>query len=472
MSDPTNAREPRVRRGRSGRLDLTAIVAVVVVLLTAGALLLTRPDGWTQPTAAARRTTLSSTTLVCPTALDGKDAVGVTTTTTRGGQVALAGKGARADSATLVSGGAATVPARGGGIVVSASGPSATGLAAGRSSRQPLAATDCAPPAADEWFTGLGAGPIHNSSIELTNPNKGSGVIDITVIDKDGVVDVPGLRGVAVPGGSTRTIDLESLMPQGGSLAIHSTVVRGQIAVAVRDRAGQLIGGAHSEEWLAGQSVPAAQNLLLGYPKDASARSLIVANPGNDQVTATVKLVTPDSVLSPADAPQIQIPPDSVATVSLQGVMSKSVAADAYGIEVDASGPVTATLRSLSNSDLAVTVPATGLSGASALVLPTGRGVSTKTVALAGSSGVGAATVISRDADGKQLDSQRVALKQQQGATVDVPADAVVVEVRPERVSVCASMVLGGRGRDGAAVVPFRPQSTSAEVPSVAPGLR
>lgn len=470
---PGARREPRVRRGRAARrLDLTAVVAVVLVALTAGALLLTRPDGWSQPTAAAREATVRSATLVCPTALAGEDAVGVATTATQGGEVGVAGDGAQAGSVTLAPGGAAAVRARQGSLVLSASGAAADGLVAGRSSRRPLSATDCAPPAADEWFTGLGAGPVHNSSIVLTNPNKGSGVVDVTVIDKSGVVNVPGLRGVAVPGGSTRTIDLASLMPQGGSLAIHAVVVRGQVGIAVRDRAGELTGDAHSEEWLGGETVPSPTSLLLGYPSHASARSLVVANPGQDQVTATVKLVTPDSVLAPAGSPTIQVPPDTVATVSLEDLMSKPVADGAYGIEVDASGPVTATLRSVAAGDLATTVPAAPLSGASALVLPAGRGVASKTVALAGSSGVGAATVISRDADGKQLASKRVALEQQQGDTVDVPAGAVVVEVRPEGVSVSAAILVAGHGRDGAAVIPFRPQSTSAQVPAVAPGLR
>ena len=465
--------EGRVRRGaRSSRLDLTAVIAVVLVLVAGVALLLTRPDGWNQPTMAAEQAALRSVTLVCPGALEGKDAVGVATTASGGGDVDVKGEGARGDSVPLVDGGVAPVAARKGGVVLTASGRAASGLVAGRSSRLPLAATSCTSPSGDQWFTGLGAGPVHNSTIELTNPNKGSGVVDITVVDEKGVVDVPGLRGVAVPGGSSRSIDLQDLMPQKGSLAIHATVVRGQVAVSVRDRSAQLVGGSGSEEWLGGQELPSRSNLLIGYPDGAASRSLTIANPGDSQVTATVKLLTPDSVLTPAGAPQVQVAPQTVATVPLQGLLGKPVAQDAYGVEVDASGPVTAALRSIGNGDLAETVPATPITGTSAVVLPTGVGVRTKTVELAGSSGVGAATIVSRDATGKELSSKRVALKQQQGATLDVPAGAAVVEIRPEKVSVSAAVVLAGRGGAGAAVVPFGELALSARVPSVAPGLR
>jgi len=467
--------ERRVRRGRtSRRFDATVLVAVVLVLAAAAALWLTRPEGWSEPKQAAREAALRSATLICPAALRGKDAVGVATTATKaaGGEAALTGKGAAADSVSLAPGKVTPAEADKDGLVISAVGNASAGLVAGRSSRRPLAATECRPPAGEEWFTGLGAGPVHNSTIELTNPNKGSGVVDITVLDKNGVVDIADLRGVAVPGGSSRTIDLQKLMSRTGSLAIHTSVVRGQVAVAVRDRSGQLVASSGSEEWLAPQGAPRTSNLLLGYPKHATSQSLVIANPGDNQVTASLKLVTPDAVISPQGAPDVQIPPHTVATVALNGLLDKPVAEDAYGIELDASGPVTTTLRSVAHGDLAVTAPAGPVSVASALVVPAGKGVTHKTVDLAGASGVGAAMVVSRDADGKQLDSTRVALKQQQGATVDVPAAAALVEVRPDRVSVSAALLVRGDGDAGAAVLPFREVAVSARVPAVAPGLR
>lgn len=461
-------RHSRVRRGRLGRrLDATLVLAIVLPLVAAAALLATRPDAWSQESQSPTDAPLRSQTVVCPAPMSGDDGIGVTSSSEReSGQVEVAGSGASAGTADLSPGRVTDVSAGKGEVVLSASGAVAPGLVAGRASSRPLAATDCTPPVADQWFTGVAAGPAHNSSIELTNPNAGSAVIDVTVLAPNGVMSVPELRGVAVPGHSSRSFELGKLIPRLGSLALHTTVVRGQVAVAVRDRSGQLAGSSGSEEWLPGQAAPSKRILLLGFPDKGEAHTLTLANGGDSQVTATVKLVTPTSVLSPADAPSVQVPPETVKKVELQQLLDDKVADDAYGIEVDATGPITAGLRTVSGGDLAVTAPGASLATPAALVLPEGTD---KRVALAGATGVGAVTVVSRSAAGRELASKRVAVKPQQGAVVDVPAGAALVEVRPERTAITASVLLTGHG---AAVVPFRQLVMRAEVPGVAPGLR
>ena len=473
----------RVRRGTlRRRLDPTLVLAIVLPVVAVVALLLTRPDAWTQAAESPHRATLTSQTLVCPGAMRGADAVGVTALAAEaagsggsGGGVTVSGTGAGStggasgSSVDVSTGRLADVDAGDGSVVLSASGASAPGLVAGRGSTGPVSATDCAPPAADQWFTGLGAGPAHNSTIELTNPNDGSAVVDVDVLGRSGVADAPQLRGIAVPGHASRSFDLNKLIPRLDALAIHTTVVRGQVSVAVRDRSGQLIGTSGSEEWLPPQSAPATRTLLLGVPHEGEAHTLTLANGGDDQVTVTVKLVTPDAVLSPEQAPTVSLPPETVRAVDVEKLVDAKVSADAFGLEIDATGPVAAALRTVSGGDLAITGPGDPVDGPAALVLPSGGSVDTKHVAIGGATHVGAVTVVSRTAEGRELASKRVAVQPQQGAYVDVPAAAAIVEVRPERTAVTASAVVQGRGL---AVVPFRQLVTEAEKPSVAPGLR
>jgi len=461
----------RVRRGSlRRRVDLTLVLAVVLPVVAAVALVLTRPDGWTQKVQRPTAATLTSQTLVCPSGMRGTDSVGVTGLRSgSGGSGSVTVTGASGSSVRLAAGKVSDVRARPGGVVLSATGASAPGLVAGRGSTGPLAATDCAPPSADQWFTGLGAGPAHNSTLELTNPNDGSAVLDVEVLGRNGVANVSRLRGIAVPGHASRTFDLNKIIPRLDALAIHTTVVRGQVAVAVRDRSGQLIGHSGSEEWLPPQAKPSSRSLLLGIPHGGEAHTLTVANGGADQVTATVKLVTPDSVLAPAHAPSVSLPPGTVRTMDLQKILDTKVAGTAFGIEVDATGPVAVGLRSIVHGDLAITSPGASISTPSALVLPAGRGVASKRVAIAGATHVGAVTVVSRTASGRVLASKRVAVQPQQGTDVGIPAAARVVELRPERTAVTASVLLSGRG---VAVVPFRALVTQARMPAVAPGLR
>ncbi|MEX0429581.1 DUF5719 family protein [Nocardioides sp. DS6] len=462
----------RVRRGTlRRRLDLTLVLAIVLPVVAAVALLLTRPDAWTQAAQQPTEGPLRSQTLICPDAMRGADRVGLATLGTDG--TVTTGDGATLD---VAAGRVTDARAGKGGVVLSATGASAPGLLAGRGSTGPVAATDCAPPIADAWFTGLGAGAAHNSTIELTNPNKGSATVDLSVLTRKGLLEeqpqgaayAQKLRGISVPGRQTRTFDLAKVMPWTGILAVHATVVRGQAAIDVRDRSGQLVSSG-SEEWLPPQATPATQTLLLGVPHAGEAHTLTLANGGDDQVSASIKLVTPDSVLAPARAPSVTLPPQTVRTVDLSQILDASVARDAYGLEVDATGPVTASLRTVNGGDLAITGPGASVSAPTALVLPAGTGVDTKKVAIAGATHVGAITLISRTAGGRQLASKRVAVQPQQGAYVDVPAKAAIVELRPERTAVTASVLLSGRG---VAVVPFRELVTATEMPAVAPGLR
>lgn len=465
----------RVRRGSlRRRLDPTLVLAIVLPVVAAVALLLTRPDAWTEGDQSPVDAPLHSQTLICPGAMRGDDGAGVTTLAAgSGGAGGSAGRvtvgGGSGSTVESTPGRVSDVPVTDGSVVLSASGADASGLVAGRGSSRPLSATDCAPPVADEWFTGLGAGPAHNSTIELTNPNDGSAVVDVEVFGHDGPADVPQLRGIAVPGHASRSFDLNKIVARLDALAIHTTVVRGQAAVAVRDRSGQLIGKSGAEEWMPPQAAPALRTLLLGLPLEGESHTLMVANGGDDQVTATVKLITPDSVLTPAQAPQVTLPPGTVQSVDLHKLLGSKVADDAFGLEVDAGGPVTASLRSVVGGDLAVTAPGASVSQPTALVLPAGPGVRSARVAIAGATHVGAVTLVSRNAHGRQLASKRVAVKPQQGAYVDLPAGTALVELRPERTAVAASVVLSGRGE---AVVPFRTLVTRAEMPAVAPGLR
>lgn len=440
------------------RLDMTVVVGAVLVIATAVALVLTRP-GAPQverhgPTPAA----LSSAVVICPNALDPSTAVGVTSPaagSVLSGSRTLAVK---PDAVTKIS-------SRSGPVILVGSGPTAPGLVAGMSTPSPLTALDCTPPAADQWFTGVGAGPTHASVVELANPNSGPAVANIEVLGGNGPVDVPALRGVEVAGHGTASLDLGKLVPTTDLLALHVTVDRGQVGVAVRDRGERLSGSTSTEDWLAPQAHPSRQNLLLGVqPGNGSRQTLAVANDTGSEVRATVRLVTSSSTFAPASLKPIVVKAHSVSQTFLDDVLASSVASGAVGLEVDSSAPVTASLRAVVANDLTLLAPGQPFAQPTIAVVPKGA----KTVELGGASGVGAVTVVARNGAGKQLSSQRVAVGPERGVSVSLPAGAVSVSVTPERVSVQGTVLVTGAG---SAVVRLRELVRSAQVPHVAPGL-
>ena len=340
-----------------------------------------------------------------------------------------------------------TAPQGLGPAVVTGSGDLAPGLVAGRSQSAPLAAVDCAPPVADQWFTGVGADAGHNSVIELVNPNAGPAIADITVRSPNGVLDVPALRGVSVSGNSSTLLDLGQIVPNRAELSIEVHTSRGRLAVHVVDSYDQLGSGASGQDWLPSQAEPATTNLLLGLTRGAGERTLVLSNPGADEVRATVTVVTPTSTFAPTGVDPVRVAPDSTEAVSLDDVLAQAAKDGAIGLLVESNGPVTTSLRQFVKADLSLLTPAPAVDATTAVVVPAGP----KHLLLAGADAAGGATVTSYSARGKQLDQQEVQLGPDAGADLALPDEAALVTVTPKGTSVRAAVLLSGTGT---AVVP------------------
>ena len=452
------------------RFGADVVLAVVLPLVCALALLLLHPDR-TQPHGEPPvETPLTSASVVCPGPLSGQgdDFLGVTTLGADpdqqvAGEVQV-GLGPSSAPLGVRSHRVSPAPPGSGPVVVSGAGPLAPGLVAGRASSAPLAAVDCAPPQSDLWFTAAGADAIHHSVIELVNPNAGQAIADITVRAPSGVLDVPALHGVSVPGHGTSQLDLGQVVPRRGELSLEVHTSRGRLAVHVVDAFNELGDGVQAQDWLPSQPEPATSALLLGLAAGPGDRTLVLANPGPDELRATVKVVTPDSVFAPSDVEPVRVAPDSTEAVSLGDVLAQAAKDGAIGVYVEATGPVTASLRQLAGGDLSVLGPATAVKETTAAVVPKGA----KHLLLAGPDAVGVATVTAYATNGKQLSQQRVELSPGAGADVPLPDKASLVTLTPERTSVRAAVLLTGTGT---AVVPLRELVTTGLVPDVRPGV-
>jgi hypothetical protein len=453
---------------KAPRLDVTTGLAIALPVVVALLLALARPDAPSIQRQAPATSALTSSSVVCPSSLDGKSGnestLRVASASGASGTLTLTSDSG-ATQAQVGPGQVAEQPGHDGPVVVSGQGGLAPGIVAGLSSSKPLSVLDCTPVAASQWFTGVGAGPTHASVLELTNPNPGQAVAEVEVLSDEGPLDVPALRGIAVEGRSHVQIDLGTVVPRTGDLALHVVVERGQVGVAVRDRGERLTGGTSTEDWLPAQPRPGLRNLLLGVQPGAGRHTLTLANDTDDQATANLRLVTAGSVFAPADAEPITVPSHAVVATVLDDLLAGDGAQDAIGIEVVADHRVTASLRSVADGDLSLVVPGRRVFTATTVLVPTG----TKRLALAGADAVGVATVVARGADGAELLNERVSLAPDQGAALDLPDKAVSVEVSPQRTALRGAVLV----RDGgAAVVRLRELVRAGAVPAVAPGTR
>lgn len=471
-SAPTTPPTPGRRSARRGgrRLNLTTALAVVLPLLCALALLAVRPSEVPEPTRPPTLTALTRSTVVCPSAMKGAPQVAMTSAGDGVSGAVRVGLGEDKKDAHIASGKVTTTDPGSGPAAVVGEDETAPGLVAARFGTGGYAATGCLAPTPHTWFTGVGAGAGHSSVLELTNPDSGTAVADVVVHGRGGVVDAPRLRGISVPGGTSVKVDLAQELPRRDELALDVVAARGRLAATVLDRYDPVGRGRTTEDWLPGQAEPATSNLLLGLPTGGAARrTLVVANGGDDEVRATVQVVTEESVFTPKGVPDLRVPPQSAAKLNLGGgTLAKLVKQGAIGLVVTANEPVTAALWSLTDGDLARVAPAQGADGASTVLLPDGQKGAAKTLLLSGATRAGAVDVVSRSASGKELASKTVDVTPDHGVTVKLPADAALVSVTPSRTSVAGAVLVSGKG---STVIPLVQPELNGLVPAVRPGL-
>ena len=452
----------RTATGGRGGVSSTAVLAVLLPALTVGTLLLVRPHTPVDESRPPEPTTLKSASVACPSAPEG----GGTAYVANGvqdvrGEVSVTADG-KSSSVPVRSGRVSRLPGSGP-VVAEGEGDVASGLIGARFGERRLAAVDCPQPVPETWFTGVGAGTRHNSVLELTNPDAGQAVADVTVLARSGEITADELRGVTVPGNDSVRLDLSKAVPRRTELSLHVVVSRGRLAPTLLDEIPKLGAQPLAQDWLPPQAEPAEKSVLMGLPAGGGTHSLAVGNPGEDEVRATVKIVTADAAFAPEGLDDVRVPPGTVQTLNLSKQVQNAIKDGALGVEVTSTGPVTTGIRSYVDGDLSLAAPVVRGAKPMSLVVPSGQ----SSVLLADAAGVGVVTVKSWNKAGKALKAKRVEVKPGPGGKVELPAGATLVQVDPGRTSVDAALLTTG---DGATVMPFRELVTDALIPDVRPG--
>lgn len=457
----TEARGRRAAAERSRRPTLPTVLAVALPVLTVVSLVLVGAPGQPDPPRDPESAPLSRTTLVCP-GPSGDDVVGVShSDADLGGRV----QQQVPDGGPLVlrPGRVSTLreETRSSPVVLVAEGELAPGPLAGRWGD--AGAAPCTPPAPESWFTGLAAGAERSSVLELVNPDGGPAIADVTLLTPTGPIEPPRLRGIRVPGRSALDLDLGELVPSRQALALRVVVARGRLGATVRDEADPVGGGRATTSRVPGQAAPATTSYLPGAGEGRQP-VLTLANPGDDEARVSIEVVTDRSEFAPAGVEEIRVPPGSVEVVDLGDVLAGAAAEKATGLLVRSTQPVTAGARSVVGGEPAHVVAAEPVSGLAGAVLPRGD----KRLVVAGPSAEGTAHVVARDAAGKVVADERVAVAPGRSGGLDLPATAQVVVVRMDGASAALALRLGGAHPS---LVPLAGLQLNAQVPDVRPAL-
>ncbi|GAB3029047.1 hypothetical protein GCM10011376_15040 [Nocardioides flavus (ex Wang et al. 2016)] len=464
MTEPestTGVGRRRVAETSRGRPSPLTVLAVVIPLLTVAALALVRPADESPTSYAPTEAPLDRATAVCPPRLPGADEVRLGSSSLASGDLALR-VGREEDVESLADGVAARTERQY--VVVGADGELAPGLVVSRSGGG--SAVGCEPPSPERWFTGVGASAEHASTLTLVNPDKGPAVADVTVWDGSGVVDVPALRGVRVPGGRSTSFDLSTVSPNRDALAIRVAVTRGRLASSVVDVIDPVGRDAPVREWLPAQAAPAATSYVAGVGTSSADRVLTLANPGDSEVRVVLKLVSEESEFVPSGLEEVTLAPASVREVELSGVLRGPALQGVQGIRVEATAPVTASLRTRTARDLALSAAGESVSEEAAVALPGGS----KRLVLVGADAPGVVTLRAWDADGAPVvRERRVEVDPATAARLRLPDDAVLAVLGVERTGVVAALEVVDRGLS---VLPLSQLVATSPVPDVRPAQR
>lgn len=445
---------------RRGPSPLT-ILAIAIPLLTVAALALVRPAEEPPPTRGPTQAALDRATAVCPTRLPGADDVRIGSTGLGTGDLTLR-VGSEETTETLTDGVAARTERET--VVVGATGELAPGLVVSRSGAG--SAVACEAPAPERWFTGVGASAEHASTLTLVNPDRGPAVADVAVWDGSGLVDVPALRGVRVPGGRSTSFDLSAVAPNRDALALRVTVSRGRLASSVVDVVDPVGRDAPVREWLPGQAAPASTSYVAGVGTTVADRVLTLANPGDSEVRVDLKLVSEESEFTPSGIEEVTLAPASVSEVDLSGVLRGRTLRGVQALRLEATGPVTASLRTRTPTDLALSVAGPTVATDTAVALPAGA----KRLVVTAATAPGVVTLQAWDADGAEVvRGRRVEIDPATAARLRLPDEAVLALVSLDRTSAVVSLEVQDRGLS---VLPLGQLDSTSEVPDVRPAQR
>ncbi|RYB93042.1 hypothetical protein EUA93_00935 [Nocardioides oleivorans] len=451
----------RIAAATGRRPSALTVLAVLIPLLTIAALAVVRPATEQPTTYDPTGAPLDRTTAVCPPQLAAAAEVRFGSTGLGSGDLALR-VGRDDDTESLVDGVAAREERST--VVVGGTGELAPGLVVSRSGGG--SATGCDQPAPERWFTGLGASAEHASTLTLVNPDKGPAVADVSVWDGSGLVDAPALRGVRVPGGRSVTFDLSDVTPNRDALAAQVLVSRGRLAASVVDTIDPLGRDKPVREWLPGQAAPATTSYVVGVGSTRADRVLTLANPGDSEERVTIKLVSGESEFAPSGLEEVTLAPASVTEVDLGGVLRGRTLAGVQALRLDATGPVTASLRTQTAGDLALASAGATVTSETAAALPAG----TKKLVVAGATAPGVLVLRAWDAEGAEVvRERRIEIDAGTAARVNLPDDAVLALVRLERSGAVVSLEVAD---GGLSFLPLSQLGTTSQVPDVRPAQR
>lgn len=303
-------------------------------------------------------------------------------------------------------------------VVARATGALAPGLVATQVWRHTgdddrgLAVTPCQPPSSDVWLVGGGAGPSRTERVIVSNPGANAVSVSFEVLGTAGRIDAAADRSVSIPPLSREVVSLDAVAPDETAPVVHVTATGGVISAVLDDQ--WILGATGRGIDDATRAASPGTDLVVPGVETGGATSLRLANPGDTEALAQVRLLTDKGAVQPDDLRAVRVPAASTLDVPLPAN------AAALGLGIRSDQPLVAAAWAERRAgtadqmgDFAWTPATPALRGVAGVLLPGLDGTTKRLLLTAGSA---PARVQARFGTG---DGAKI-------STVDVPADSTV----------------------------------------------
>ncbi|MGW2215534.1 DUF5719 family protein [Nonomuraea sp. NPDC001684] len=197
-----------------------------------------------------------------------------------------------------------------------------------------LSGVRCTEPAQSAWLAGPGPAAA-DVILHLTNADKAPAQADVEVYAAEGLVSGDAGRGLEIAPGEHKEIDLKTLAPSADVMAVGVTTVFGRLAVAAR---ASMRGG--GVDWLPLAAPPATRVVVPGIPGGGGRRELLVAAPGENDVSVQVKAVSEDAAYAMRGRESVDVPAGSVVALDV----TTGIGGEAAALVLTAPAPIVAGL--------------------------------------------------------------------------------------------------------------------------------
>ena len=346
-------------------------------------------------------------------------------------------------------------------VIAAASGALAPGLVATQvwkhtgDDDRGLALTPCQLPSSDVWLVGGGAGASRTERVIVSNPGANAVSVSLDVLGRSGRIEGSADRSIPIPPLSRQAISLDAIAPDEAGPVVHVVATGGVVSAVLDD---QWISGATGRGIDdATRAASPGTDLVVPGVEAAPQVLLRLANPGDTEALAQVRLLGAKGVEQPAALRAVRVPagstvdvPVAVSSASGIGIRSDQALVAAAWSERRAT-----TADQMGDFAWAPATPA--IRGVAGILLP-GLQAATKRLLL--TAGSGESTVSVRLSGEGTSKVSTVTVASDSTAVVDVGA-ATGVWVVPVGGTVRAAVSVTGQG----AGVPFYSVAPLSDAP-------